>query len=91
MLVADGLAYAAAGKQLNVVDLASATVVQSLTLPGIGTLTGFAREGTFLYAFVSGSDTFSVIGVADEGRPSSAARWSSASPRSTSASSSATT
>jgi hypothetical protein len=67
VLVANGLAYAASGNQLRVVDLASGTVVQSLTLPGSGTLTGFAREGTFLYAFVSGSDTFSVIDIANEG------------------------
>jgi hypothetical protein len=65
--VAGGLAYAVSGTTLNVVDLASGTVVQTITLPGFGAVTGFAREGIFLYAFVSGSDTFSVIDIANEG------------------------
>src|SRR5262249_37663876 len=65
--VANGLAYAVSGPTLNVVDVASGDVIQTLTLPGFGSLTGFAREGTHLYAFVSGSDTFSVVDIANEG------------------------
>ena len=67
VIVANGLAYAASGNQLRVVDLVSGNLIQSLSLPGSGTLTGFAREGSFLYAYVSGSDTFSVIDITNEG------------------------
>lgn len=65
--VTGGLAYTSSGTSLSIIDLASGNVVQTLTLPGSGSVTAFAREGTFLYAFVSGSDTFSVIDIANEG------------------------
>src|SRR5437763_360846 len=48
--VANGLAYAVSGSTLRVVDVASGSVLQTLTLPGSGSATGFAREGTYLYA-----------------------------------------
>ncbi len=65
--VANGLAYAVSGNALRIVDLVTGNLVQSLSLPGAGTTTGLAREGTMLYAFVSGSDTFSIIDIANEG------------------------
>ncbi len=65
--VANGLAYATSGTFLRVVDLLTGDVVQTLFLPGSGEVTGLAREGTTLYAYVSGSDTFSVIDIANEG------------------------
>ncbi|BCL35091.1 Ig-like domain-containing protein [Nostoc sp. MS1] len=65
--VADGIAYATVNNVLYAVDLATGEQLQSFTLPGNGTVTGLAREGTKLYAFVSGSDTFSVIDITSEG------------------------
>ncbi|MFM7366897.1 MAG: Ig-like domain-containing protein, partial [Sphaerospermopsis kisseleviana] len=65
--IADGIAYATVNNVLYAIDLATGEQLQSLTLPGTGTVTGLAREGTKLYAFVSGSDTFSAIDITDEG------------------------
>jgi hypothetical protein len=67
VVVADGLAYATSGTTLKVVDLVSGDVLQGLTLPGSGTVTGLAREGTTLYDYVSGSGTFSVVDISTEG------------------------
>ena len=64
VVVSDGLAYAAAGDTLSVVDLESGDVLQSLTLP-MFTVTGLARDGTFLYAY--GDDTLAIIDVTTEG------------------------
>ncbi len=65
--VADGIAYASVGNVLHSIDLSTGDDLQSLTLPGSGTVTGLAREGSKLYAYVSGSDTFSVIDISAEG------------------------
>jgi hypothetical protein len=64
VVVADGLAYAASGSTLSIVDLESGDVIQSLTLP-MFTVTGLARDGTFLYAY--GADTLAVIDISTEG------------------------
>lgn len=65
--VADGVAYVTRDNVLIAIDLLTGTVLQSLTLPGSGTVTGLTREHDRLYAFVSGSDTFSVVDIANEG------------------------
>ncbi|KHG41357.1 hypothetical protein OA07_11900 [Aphanizomenon flos-aquae 2012/KM1/D3] len=65
--IADGIAYATVNNVLYAIDLATGEQLQSLNLPGSGTVTGLARERTTLYAFVSGSDTFSSIDITDEG------------------------
>jgi hypothetical protein len=65
--VADGIAYATVNNTLHVIDLSSGQELQILTLPGFGTVTGLAREGTKLYAYVSGSDTFLIVDIAEEG------------------------
>ena len=53
VLAVDGLAYAAVGSTLDVVDLQAGTVQQKLLLGG--TITGFAREGRYLYAVAGNS------------------------------------
>jgi len=63
----DGIAYVASGDSLRAIDLGTGESLQQLSLPGSGTVTGLAREGTRLYTFVSGSDTFSVIDIAEAG------------------------
>jgi membrane-associated phospholipid phosphatase len=68
--VADGIAYITAGTSLRAIDLLTGESLQSLTLPGSGTVRGLAREGTKLYAFSSDSDTFSVIDIAQAGAAS---------------------
>ncbi len=65
--VFDGVAYATVGNSLEIIDLLTGESLQSLVLPGSGTVTGMAREGTKLYTFTSGSDTFSVIDIANQG------------------------
>jgi membrane-associated phospholipid phosphatase/methionine-rich copper-binding protein CopC len=65
--VAEGIAYAAVGNVLHSIDLTTGDELQSLTLPGPGTVTGLAREGSKLYAYVSGSDTFLAIDISAEG------------------------
>ncbi|MFM7406107.1 MAG: Ig-like domain-containing protein, partial [Cuspidothrix sp.] len=65
--IADGIAYATVDNVLHAIGLATGEELQNLTLPGSGTVTGLAREGTTLYSFVSGSDTFSAIDITDEG------------------------
>jgi hypothetical protein len=66
VVVANGLAYATSVTSLRVVDLQSGQVIQGLTLPGSGTITGLARDGSKLFAFVSGSDILSVIDISKE-------------------------
>jgi hypothetical protein len=61
--VAGGFAFATSGNGLSVVDLLSGDVLRKVTLPGAGSVTGLARDGNFLYAFVSGSDTLAVIDI----------------------------
>ncbi|QLE56856.1 Ig-like domain-containing protein [Nostoc sp. TCL26-01] len=65
--VVDGIAYIIAGTSLRTIDLLTGESLQNLTLPGFGTVTGLAREGTKLYAFTSGSDIFSVIDITQIG------------------------
>jgi methionine-rich copper-binding protein CopC len=65
--IADGIAYATVNNNLHVIDLSNGQELQNLTLPGFGRISGLAREGTKLYAYVSGSDTFSIIDIAEEG------------------------
>ncbi len=65
--IADGIAYATVNNNLHVIDLSNGQELQILTLPGSGGVSGLAREGTRLYAYVSGADTFSIIDIAEEG------------------------
>jgi hypothetical protein len=67
-VVFDGVAYATSGTTLTEVDLLTGKTLQALTLPGSGTVTGLAREGTMLYAFVSGSGTFLTIDISTDGK-----------------------
>jgi hypothetical protein len=64
--VYNGIAYATVGASLRAIDLWTGKEIQNLTLPGFGYVTGMAREGTKVYAFVSGSDTFSVIDISQQ-------------------------
>ncbi len=61
--VVDGIAYATVGTNLKAIDLLTGDELQELTLPGSGTVTDLAREGNQLYAYTSGSDTFSVVDI----------------------------
>jgi len=63
--IVDGTAYATASTSLRAYDLLTGEELHNTTLPGSGTVTGLAREGTNLYAYTSGSDTFSIIDIAD--------------------------
>ena len=65
--VANGLAYATSGRFFRVVDLTTGGVIQTLILPGSGEVTGMAREGDVIYAYISGSDTFLTIDISEEG------------------------
>ena len=60
----DGIAYATVGTSLRAIDLLTGEELHNTTLPGSGTVTGLAREGTNLYAFASGGRTLSVIDIA---------------------------
>jgi hypothetical protein len=66
VVVANGLAYAVAGSSLDEVDLLTGDVLQTLTLPGFGNVTGLARDGTKLYAYDRGSGTFMDIDISSE-------------------------
>ncbi|MBC6418292.1 MAG: FG-GAP repeat protein, partial [Prochloron sp. SP5CPC1] len=59
----DGIVYATAGTSLRAIDLLTGAELDNATLPGSGTVTGLARERTNLYAYISGSDTFSIIDI----------------------------
>ncbi len=61
----DGIVYATAGTSLRAIDLLTGAELDNATLPGSGTVTGLAREGTKLYSYTSGSDTFSIIDITD--------------------------
>jgi hypothetical protein len=65
--IADGIAYATVNNVLHSIDLSNGQELQSLTLIGIGSVTGLVREGTKLYAFTNGSNTFSIIDISTEG------------------------
>jgi hypothetical protein len=66
VVVANGLAYAVAGNSLDEIDLLTGEVLQSLSLPGFGNVTGLARDGTTLYAYDRGSGTFMDIDISSE-------------------------
>ena len=61
----DGIAYATEGNSLIAMDLLTGEQLQNITLPGDGTVTGLTRERTNLYGYISGSDTFFIVDVAD--------------------------
>lgn len=61
--VASGFAFATSGAALTVVDLDNGEIVQRLTLPGTGEVTGLAREGNRLFAYISGSDTLIALDI----------------------------
>ncbi len=61
----DGIVYATAGNSLRAYDLLTGAELDNTTLPGSGTVTGLAREGTKLYSYTSGSDIFSIIDITD--------------------------
>ncbi|MFI4917261.1 MAG: Ig-like domain-containing protein [Phycisphaerales bacterium JB060] len=61
--VYDGVAYVASGNGLRAVDLGTGAILQSLALPGSGSVTSMARERGVLYAFQGGSDTLVSIDV----------------------------
>ncbi len=61
--VVDGIGYATVGTNLKAIDLLTGDELQQLTLSGSGTVTDLAREGNNLYAYTSGSDTFSVVDI----------------------------
>ncbi|WP_107666422.1 Ig-like domain-containing protein [Cyanothece sp. BG0011] len=61
--IADGVAYVAGDNTLWAIDILTGEQLNSLSLPGSGTVTDIARDGTHLYTFTSGSDTFSVLDI----------------------------
>ena len=61
----DGIAYTTEGNSLIAMDLLTGEQLQNITLPGDGTVTGLTRERTNLYGYISGSDTFFIVDVAD--------------------------
>lgn len=60
-----GFAYVASVTSVSVVDLGTGQIIHQVTLPGSGNITGLAREGDKLYAYVSGSDLLVVIDIAN--------------------------
>jgi hypothetical protein len=63
--VVDGIAYATVGTSLRAVDLLSGEQIQQVTLPGSGTVTGLARDGSYLYGFISGPDIFFTVDISN--------------------------
>lgn len=61
--------FAAYGNKLRVLDSTSGELLASLNLPGSGSVTDLAREGSRLYAFVSGSDTLVAIDISRPDHP----------------------
>ena len=68
--VVDGIAYITDRNILKAIDLLTGEELQQLQLPGGGTATGLAREGSRLYAFVNDSDVLSTIDVSTPGKAS---------------------
>lgn len=68
--ISDGIAYVTVGNTLRAIDLLSGQELQNLTMPGSGTVTDLAREGSRLYAYTSGSDTFATIDISNAGSAS---------------------
>ena len=52
--VLDGIAYSTVSNVLHAIDLSTGDSLQQLTLPGSGTVTDLALDGTTLYAYTSG-------------------------------------
>jgi len=67
--VVDGIAYATVGTSLRAVDLLSGEQIQQVTLPGSGTVTGLARDGSYLYGFISGPDIFFIVDISNSAAP----------------------
>jgi hypothetical protein len=67
--VVDGIAYVTVGTSLRAVDLLSGEQIQQVTLPSSGTVTGLARDGSYLYGFISGSDIFFIVDVSNSAAP----------------------
>ncbi len=67
VLIASRLAYTASGNQLSVVDIAAGVCHAIPDSAGfwLADRSGALRERR--YAFLSGSDTFSIIDIANEG------------------------
>ena len=63
--VVDGIAYATVGTSLRAVDLLSGEQIQQVTLPSSGTVTGLARDGSYLYGFISGPDIFFTVDISN--------------------------
>ncbi len=63
VVVVDGFAFATSGTSLSIVNMQTGDVIDRVTLPGSGDVTGVAIDGTHLYAFVSGSDTVAVVDI----------------------------
>ncbi|GGA04626.1 hypothetical protein CYANOKiyG1_16940 [Okeania sp. KiyG1] len=61
--VANGIAYATVGNSLWGIDLLTGQTLETTSLPGNGTVTDIAKEGSKLYTFTNGSDTLSVIDI----------------------------
>ena len=61
--VADGIAYAAVGNQLQSYDLLTGELLQTLTV-GSNNITGLALDGSFLYTLDSGN-TLQVIDISN--------------------------
>ena len=63
--VVDGIAYATVGTSLRAVDLLSGEQIQQVTLPNSGTVTGLARDGSYLYGFISGPGIFFSVDISN--------------------------
>ncbi|MFN7854172.1 MAG: pesticin C-terminus-like muramidase, partial [Dolichospermum sp.] len=63
--VVDGIAYATVGTSLRAVNLLSGEQIQQVTLPSSGTVTGLARDGSYLYGFISGPDIFFTVDISN--------------------------
>ncbi|MDJ0658213.1 MAG: Ig-like domain-containing protein [Crocosphaera sp.] len=61
--IADGVAYVAGENTLQAIDLLTGDEINSLTLPGSGTVTDIARDGSYLYALTSPNNIFVSIDI----------------------------
>lgn len=61
--VAEGFAWAASGRTLSVVDLATGDVVQRINVGQAGSISALSREDQRLYVFVGGPDTLQVYDI----------------------------
>ena len=63
----NGIVYAAVGNSLEAIDLFTGDVLQTIDLPGGGSIIDMDSLGTNLYAFSSGSQTLSIINISNGG------------------------